>query len=125
MAEPHYRVTALTLHPSDSLGSLIANLITNTARLPFESLYLRSLATAYVAAGEQPGSRSWLGQNIFPLSATFGSGFGPPGMKGRMDYASRIAMCLFAEAVIGVQVWWVGCAAAVWAGQRWYKWGRL
>ncbi|KAK5701161.1 hypothetical protein LTS12_028408, partial [Elasticomyces elasticus] len=67
---PAHRVTILSLHPVDSLASHLASIITTVIFLPLESLYLRSLASAYLSSR---GSSALL-SDVRPLGAWAGGG---------------------------------------------------
>jgi hypothetical protein len=121
---PHYRVTALSLHASDSLGSHLIGSLATIVRLPFESFYVRCLATNFLAARNPSLGEHWARDHIYPFSNWFGVGL-HAGYAPVIDYASKMLLCIGLETVVTAEVWRLGCKVAYWAGRKWYKWGKL
>ena len=123
--EPHHRVTALSLHSSNALSGQFAVVLTSLIRMPFESIFLRSLARSFLATRTPASSSLWLRGQVHPLSTWFGPGFRLYGWRGVLAYSSKILLCMGLDLVIGLEVWRIGYQAAWWAGFNWFNWGRL
>lgn len=122
--EPHYRVTALTLHASDSLGSHVVNALMSLLFLPLESLYVRSVARSFLTVGSLD-RRSWMLGHTYPLQHWILPGFHDVGWRVFGDYAAKLLLCVASEAIISTGVWRLACRYAEWTGRSWYSWGKL
>ena len=120
---PSHRVTALTLHASESIGSHIVGAITSLLRLSLESLYTRSLASSFLAARNTERG-AWILTHVYPLSLWIVPGYKGVTLSGFRDYASKIVLCIGTEVIVTSGVWRLGCGFAEWLGLSYY-WGKL
>lgn len=129
--ETQHRVTALTLHASDSLAQHLVDGVVTVLRLPLEAFLARSVAHAFLTRGALAPSSgtsaavSAMSGLVFPRNAWFGAGLQAGGWVGVGDYARKMALCVGLESVVGFCVWQAGFEIAWWAGRRWFLWGRL
>lgn len=113
-----HRVTILSSHPVDSLASHLASMITGVLFLPLESLYLRSVASAYLSSvGSPPG----LSSEVRDLGAWGGGG-------SRHDiaaYMGKMALMVGMQAAVNASVWGIVSGAAIRIGRKFCGWGTL
>lgn len=114
---PAHRVTILSLHPVDSLASHLASIITTVIFLPLESLYLRSLASAYLSSR---GSSALL-SDVRPLGAWAGGG----SVMDTVAYAGKMSLMLGMQGAVNATVWGVLSGGAIRLGKRYCGWGSL
>lgn len=114
---PAHRVTILSLHPVDSLASHLASMITTVIFLPLESLYLRSLASAYLSSR---GSSALL-SDVRPLGAWAGGG----SIMDTVAYAGKMSLMLGMQGAVNATVWGILSGGAIRLGKRFCGWGSL
>lgn len=128
-APPRHRVTALSAHLADSLGSHISTHLATLLCLPLEALFVRSLALAFLAAARPTATAQaaalGLRAGVYPMEAWFGPGWIAGGWRGVGDYVGKMLLCAGLESVVGFGVWQVGAGLTWWIGRRWFRWGRL
>lgn len=117
---PTHRVTILSSHPVDSLASHLASLIANILFIPFESLYLRSLALSYLSSPAS-GSIAALRPDIRNLSAFAGGG----GPRDMLAYVGKLVLISGMQAAVSASVWGIGTAVAIGMGRKRFGWGNL
>ena len=113
-----HRVTILSSHPVDSLASHLASMITTIAFLPLESLYLRSLASSYLA------SRSFsptLHSDVRALGVWGGGG----SATDILAYIGKLSLMMGVQAAVNASVWGVISGAAIRMGKGFCGWGNL
>lgn len=115
-----HRVTALSNHPSDAMASHVSSLLATAILLPLEALYLRSLATSFLASA-RPGAIG-LRADIRGVGAWFG---GEGGIWGMGEYAGTMLLLLGLQGVVSSVVWSFGTGTAIWLGRRAFGWGKL
>lgn len=114
---PAHRVTILSLHPVDSLASHLASMVTTVIFLPLESLYLRSIASAYLSSR---GSSALL-SDVRPLGAWGGGG----SLMDTLAYVGKMSLLLDMQAAVNATIWGVLSGAAIRVGKRFCGWGSL
>lgn len=115
---PH-RVTILACHPLDSLASHMSSIITNIMFIPFESLYLRSLATSYLASrASSPGQP--LRSDIRPLSLWPGGS-----ASSTLTYIGKLGLVMGIQAAVDASIWGVITGVAIRIGKGLCHWGDL
>ena len=112
-----HRVTILSLHPVDSLASHLASMVTTIIFLPLESLYLRSIASAYLSSW---GSSALL-SDVRPLGAWGGGG----SLMDTIVYVGKMSLLVDIQAAVNATVWGVLSGAAIRVGKRFCGWGSL
>ena len=105
--QPRHRVTALSNFASNAFASHATCLLTSTLLLPLETLFVRSLALAFL------GSSS-LARDVRPLFSW------PDG-----QYTSTLLGLLGLQALVSSVVWGFGTGVAIGLGRMKYQWGRL
>ncbi|PLB54472.1 hypothetical protein P170DRAFT_397986 [Aspergillus steynii IBT 23096] len=113
-----HRVTILSSHPVDSLASHLATMITGVLFLPLESLYLRSVASAFLSSIESPPG---LSSDVRDLGAWGGGG-------SRADiaaYMGKMVLMLGMQAAVNASVWGIVSGAAIKIGRKFCGWGTL
>lgn len=124
-SRPMHRVTHLTACTAETMAFYLSTMFAYVILLPIETLFLRSVALAYLdTAGGTSKSSSWLRNEIYPKGSWFGMGSGGGG-GGAMDYARRITLSLGLEAALGFGMWQLGAGLTWSLGTRVYRWGRL
>ncbi|KAL8764325.1 MAG: hypothetical protein Q9184_000030 [Pyrenodesmia sp. 2 TL-2023] len=121
-SRPTHHVTHLTACMADTLAFYLSIVVTHIVWLPFETLFLRSIARAYLDTDcGASSSTSWLRDEIYPIATWFGAG-----LRGgeALDYARRIALSLGLEAALGFGTWQLGAGLTWWLGTSRYKWGK-
>lgn len=122
-SRPTHHVTHLTSCMADTLAFYLSVVVTHIVWLPFETLFLRSIAWAYLDTDlGASSSASWLRNEIYPQGSWFGAGLRG---GGALDYARRIALSLGLEAALGFGTWQLGAGLTWWLGTSRYKWGKL
>ncbi|KAL1871856.1 hypothetical protein Plec18167_007007 [Paecilomyces lecythidis] len=117
---PTHRVTILSSHPVDSLSSHLASLITNVLFIPFESLYLRSLALSYLSSPAS-GPAIALKPDIRGLTAFSGGG----STRDMLTYTGKLVLVFGMQAAVSLGIWGIGTAAAIGMGRKRFGWGNL
>ena len=128
---PHHRITALTAHPTDAMAQRISGLITDFLFMPFEALYVRTVALAFLSsaipsslttAGTSAAER-WKGE-IYAPGSWFGPGLrgGAGGWRAMGDYMGKMLLVQGLEAGMGLVVWQVGVGFTWWIGRKWCAW---
>ena len=121
-----HRVTALSNRPSDAFASHASSLLAGALLLPLESLYLRSLALAFLTSpAMRPGSAaaaSGIRSDVWEVGAWFGGSAG--GWSGKLRYASVMLLTLGLQGAISTVVWGFGAGVTVSIGRR-FGWGQL
>ena len=120
-----HRVTSLSLAPASILGSRVKGALVTMLGLPFESLYLRSVAHGCVRSSPSPSLSAWLGSQIYPIPGLATARFGLLGAPFTAEYYGKIIICIGIEALVHLELWHVTAAVARWIGRRWYSWGDL
>lgn len=138
---PSHRVTALTAHLADAMGSHISTHLADILFLPLEALFIRSVARNFLSSPLRSSSHlassspflapphaSAVADNlraeVFPLETWFGAGL-RGGRSRMMDYAGRLALCAGLEVGLGYVVWQLG-AGLVWClGAKFFEWHLL
>ena len=115
------RVTALTLHPQQSLSWHISGMLNAILRFPIVAMYQRSLARAYLDA-RGDSRRDWLRPSIYP---SFGPSTSMYGCWSVGLYTGQIMICFGLEFVSELLVWRLGSEAAWFIGHRYYSWSKL
>lgn len=116
--EPH-RVTILSAHPLDSLASHLASVVTTAMFIPLESIFLRSLASSYLAS---QGSSLALHSDVRrPL------GFWPGGGSRSeiIPYLGKLGLAVGIQAALNASVWGVVTGAVIKIGKTFCNWGKL
>lgn len=114
---PH-RVTILSSHPVDSLASHLASMITTVIFMPLESLYLRSLASSYLASTRSPIA---LRSDVIPMGAWGGGG----SRTDVLAYMGKMTLMIGMQAAVNASVWGIISGAAIRVGRRFCGWGTL
>ncbi len=119
-----HHVTALSNFSTDALASHAACWLTTAALLPFEALFVRSLAHAFLrhSVQQQPQQQLLLRPLFGFFSSSSSGGRGGGGWKAY--YGTMLAL-MGVQALVSSVVWGVGTAAAVGMGRGWYRWGVL
>ncbi|KAL8944581.1 MAG: hypothetical protein Q9216_000384 [Gyalolechia sp. 2 TL-2023] len=122
-SRPTHRVTQLTHFMAGTMAAHLSLVLTNALFLPLESLFVRSVASAYLSTtGGASVSSMWIRDEIYPFGSWFGMGLG----GGRaMDYARKMTLCLGTEMALVYGFWQVGVGAVWWLGKSEHRWGRL
>ena len=124
----HHRVTALSTYPTVALSSNLVSILSTIICLPLDSLYVRSVALAYLsvplATPATQSAASLLRQNVYPLGSWFGLGV-RGGWRGMGDYAGKLFLVVGIETMLRMGVWEFGVGCAWWLGRRWCQWGKL
>ena len=120
-----YRVTSLSMAPAGILGSRLKNFLVTIFGLPFETIFVRSLAHGFVRSSTDTSRSAWLSSQIYPVPGLVPSRFGPSGRPSAIDYYGKILVCVGIETLVHIEVWHVTTAVARWIGRRWYSWGEL
>ncbi|TQB72828.1 hypothetical protein MPDQ_006390 [Monascus purpureus] len=115
---PAHRVTILSAHPVDSVASHAASILTTTLFIPFESLYLRSLATSYLSSRAFP---STLRYDVRPMGAWAGGG----SMADAAAYMGKLAVLVGMQAAMNVGFWSIITRVVVYIGKTFCGWGTL
>jgi hypothetical protein len=118
---PLHRVTALTIHPSQSLGLQLSSMVNTIIRLPLVAAYQRSVARAYLSAQDNP-EQNWLSNEMYPV---FGPSPSMYGWKGVGAYWAKLAICIAMETVTGMVIWRTSSIVAWALGTKHYSWGKL
>ena len=123
---PDHRVTILSAHPVDSLASHLAALVTTVLFYPFESFFLRHLATTFlsstaVASGAIPLGMAASTVGLRPVGAWFGGG----GRTDMLAYASKMVLVTGMQALVSAGIWGAGTAVTVLLGRKKFGWGNL
>ncbi|KAK2753587.1 hypothetical protein FQN54_007364 [Arachnomyces sp. PD_36] len=126
---PTHRVTILSSHPVDALSSHIASLLTTTLFLPFEALYLRSLASSFLSSPAltstlplgAAATTIGLSSDVRGLGVWFGGG-----TRWEMfAYAGKMALVLGMQAAVSTGIWGIGSALAIALGRKGFGWGTI
>lgn len=104
---PQHRVTALSNFSCDAFASHAACVITTAALIPLETLFVRSLALAFL------GSSS-LASDVRPLFSWRG-----------WRYNGTLLGIVGLQALVSSAVWGLGTGVAIGLGRLKYRWGRL
>ncbi|KAL4927140.1 uncharacterized protein BDV17DRAFT_267599 [Aspergillus undulatus] len=113
-----HRVTVLSSLPVDSLASHLASMITTALFAPLESLYLRSLASSYLASRS---ASALLRADVYPLGA-WGGG---RSWNDKVAYMGKLALMMGLQATVNASVWGIISGAAIRIGRRFCGWGAL
>lgn len=121
-----HRVTILSAHPVDSLASHLAALVTAVLFYPFESFFLRHLASTFlsspaVLSGTIPLGMAASTIGLRPIGAWFGGG----GRSDMLGYASKMVVVTGVQAMISAGIWGAGTAITVMLGTKKFGWGDL
>ena len=93
-------------------------MITTIAFLPLESLYLRSLASSYLASRS---SSTTLHSDVRALGVWGGGGSG----TDTLAYIGKLSLMMGVQAAVNASVWGVISGAAIRMGKRFCGWGTL
>ncbi|EXJ96062.1 hypothetical protein A1O1_01188 [Capronia coronata CBS 617.96] len=123
--EPMYRVTLLSNHPAETLAQIGASIVESTMLLPFEMLFLRSLARSFLMnrwADLQVSGPPRPLADVWPL----GSWFGVRSLDGsqRLHFFVNLSMTLGIQALMNIAVWSASAHFTLWRGSR-YGWGKI
>lgn len=139
---PRHRVTALTAHLADAMGSHISTHLADILFFPLETLFIRSVArnflslpllssssplaasSLFLVPVHAPAVADRLRAEVFPLETWFGAGL-RGGRSRMMDYAGRLALCTGLEVGLGYVVWQVGAGLVWWLGVKVFEWHLL
>lgn len=116
--EPH-RVTILSSHPLDSLASHLASVITTVMFLPLESIFLRSLASSFLAS--QSTSLALRSDVRRPLGFWVGGG----SMSDIVPYLGKLGLAVGLQAAVNASVWGVVTGSVIRIGKAFCNWGSL
>ncbi len=105
----NHRVSALSNFACDAFASHAVCLLTTTALLPLESLFVRSLAATVLRAPSSP-----LAGDLRPLFEWRRAGY---------RYPAALLALVGVQALVSSAVWGVGAAVAVGLGRARYRWG--
>ena len=123
---PRHRVTALSAHAADSMAQRLSSLFMSTLCLQSESLFVRSVAFAFLSTPSQSSASGAAAvsrmSNIYDLKTWFGPGLNAGGWKGAWDYGGKIMLVQVLEAGVGVVTWQLGMGLVWWAGRTWCGW---
>jgi hypothetical protein len=106
---PQHRVTALSNFSSDAFASHAACLITTAALIPLETMFVRSLSSAFLPS-------STLTRDVRPLSLSSWRDW---------RYNTTILGLLGLQALVSSAVWSLGTGVAIGLGRMRYRWGKL
>lgn len=126
--QPYHRLTALTAYSADALALHLSTHITDILIMPFEALWVRSVALAFLSspaagAGTQAAAGRWRGE-VFPLGGWFGMGL-RGGWRGVGDYVGKMVLLTGLEMGVGEFVWQACTVFSWWCGIRMFGWGNL
>lgn len=113
-----HRVTVLSAHPVDSVASHMASILANVLFIPLESVFLRSLASAYLSS---PGSYSSLRHDILPMGAWAGGG----SVGSRLAYMGKLIILTGMQVAINCGAWSTITGVVTYIGRRYCGWGTL
>ncbi|KAJ5232345.1 hypothetical protein N7468_005301 [Penicillium chermesinum] len=113
-----HRVTLLSAHPVDSLASHVAAIVTTIILSPLESLYVRSLAHAFLAMNSSPQLQ--IG-DLYPV----GLWLGGRSWKDVSAYCGRIILMRGMQAALRAGVWGFLVGSTMRIGRKFYGWGSL
>ena len=125
---PYHRITALTAYAADSIAHHVSAQITDLLFLPIETLFVRSLAMAFLTSPRadpqaQAAAARWKSE-IYPLGGWCGLGR-QGGWRAMGDYAGKMMLVFGMEMGINFAIW-QACTGAAWVvGRRRFGWGRL
>ena len=119
----HHRITALSAHPAESMAQRLSSLLIGMLCLPFEALFVRSVATAFLSSprgssASEISAARWKGE-IYPLGSWFGPGLSTGGWKGVGDYVGKMVLVQGLEAGVAFMTWQVGMGVVWWVGRTW------
>ncbi|KAL4944909.1 hypothetical protein BDV06DRAFT_186099 [Aspergillus oleicola] len=113
-----HRVTVLSSLPVDSLASHLASMITTALFAPLEALYLRSLASSYLASR---GASASLRADVYPLNS-WGGG---RSLNDKFAYMGKLVLMMGLQATVNASVWGIISGAAIRIGRKFCGWGSL
>ncbi|RJE20232.1 hypothetical protein PHISCL_07430 [Aspergillus sclerotialis] len=117
-AAPH-RITILSSQPVDSLASNLAGLISTVMFFPIESMYIRSLATSYLASqGASPALLSDVRQ-------PFGFWIGGASRFDIIPYVTKLSLTVGIQTAVCAAVWGVLTGGVIRVGKIFCGWGSL
>ncbi|EEH19156.2 hypothetical protein PABG_01475 [Paracoccidioides brasiliensis Pb03] len=130
---PDHRVTILSSLPVDSLSSHLAFLLGSLIFYPLESMYLRNLATQYLASphllaalpigSPAPSTATILGLRTDVRSVTALCGGGS--RADMLAYLGKMGLAMGMQALVSAVAWGMGTALTVLVGTRKFGWGDL
>ena len=121
-SRPSHRVTHLSSALVELLTTSLSEIATSILLLPLETLFVRSVARAYILKiGGNPSSAAKIRSEIYPLQSWFGTGLRSGGAS---DYARRMACCFGMETLIAYGFWQINAGVVWFAGKVWFNWGR-
>ncbi|KAL9021652.1 MAG: hypothetical protein Q9185_001187 [Variospora sp. 1 TL-2023] len=119
---PTHRVTHLTASMSTMMAVCLSTTFAHFVCLPLETLFLRSVALAYLDTTLGTPWASGLRKEIYPMASWFGMGL----RRGRVgEYAMKMTLCFGLEMVFGYGLWQLGAGLTWWIGTRRHRWGKL
>lgn len=119
---PTHRVTHLTASMSTMMAVCLSTTFAHFVCLPLETLFLRSVALAYLDTTLGTPWASGLRKEIYPVASWFGMGL----RGGRVgEYARKMTLCFGLEMVFGYGLWQLGAGLTWWIGTRRHRWGKL
>ncbi|MCJ1261404.1 hypothetical protein MMC22_001268 [Lobaria immixta] len=141
LGETNHRVTALTAHLADAMGSHISTHLADILFFPLEALFIRSVARNFLSPPLQSSTghlassfpflvpthtsvAASLRAEVFPSETWFGAGL-RGGKSGMIDYAGRLALCAGLEMGMGFAVWQLGAGVVWWLGVKVFEWHLL
>ncbi|KAL4798914.1 hypothetical protein BDV19DRAFT_402188 [Aspergillus venezuelensis] len=113
-----HRITVLSSLPVDSLASHLASMITTALFAPLEALYLRSLASTYLASR---GASASLRADVYSLNA-WGGG---RSLNDKFAYMGKLILMMGLQAAVNVSVWGIISGGAIRIGKKFCGWGSL
>lgn len=123
-----HRVTALSTYAADSMATHLAAHIQTILFLPFEALFVRSLASSFLSSpranpAAQAAAARWRAE-VYPLGNWSGMGL-RGGWRGVGDYVGKMILVTGLEMGFNLVIW-QACARVSWQlGRRWHRWGNL
>jgi hypothetical protein len=125
IVEDKYRVTGLTLRPSEALAQLIGCTLSRIILLPLESYVLRRIASGYLQSAIPTPGVDFLTTMVYPSGSWGGVELRRGGWRGVGDYVGKLGLCVAVEGAIGFGIWQVMFTVVWRMGRRWYNWGKL
>ncbi|PYH47451.1 uncharacterized protein BP01DRAFT_380663 [Aspergillus saccharolyticus JOP 1030-1] len=113
-----HRVTILSSLPIDSLASHLASIITTLMFIPLESIYLRSLASSYLANTGAPAAQR---SDVYSMGFWAGDG----SQSSTLMYFGKVALMMGVQTAVNASAWGIISGAAIRIGRRFCGWGSL
>ncbi|KAL2427321.1 hypothetical protein ABEF95_011685 [Exophiala dermatitidis] len=123
--EPLYRVTLLSNHPAETFALFTASVMESAVLLPFEMLFLRSLAHNFLA---HPWADTQISRTLPPLAEEWSPGSWLGGRGHGTTRGIRLfgscGMVIGIQAFISLAIWDVGTHVTLRLGRQ-FGWGKI